>query len=209
MIVLICGGGHCVASIDVIEKENKYAIAGIVDTRQKIGKKVLGYRIMASDDELPSLARKYKYFLITSAPIKTLDKKRMLFNEIKRHGVRLPVIISPYAYVSRRAEIGEGTMIMHGAYVNAGARIGANCIINTGALVEHDCVIGDHCNISTLAVVNGECRVGDQTFVGSGSVIINGITIAGKTIIGAGSVVIRPIAKEGGVYAGNPAREIG
>ena len=34
-LVLIGGGGHCRACIDVIERENKYQIAGIVDIKEK------------------------------------------------------------------------------------------------------------------------------------------------------------------------------
>ena len=33
-IILIGGGGHCKSVIDVIEEENKYIIAGIVDKKE-------------------------------------------------------------------------------------------------------------------------------------------------------------------------------
>ncbi len=36
-IILIGGGGHCKACIDVIEQENKYTIAGIIDVPEKVG----------------------------------------------------------------------------------------------------------------------------------------------------------------------------
>ena len=42
----------------------------------------------------------------------------------------LPVIVSPNAYVSKRAQIGNGTIIYHDAIVNTNAKIGKNCIIN-------------------------------------------------------------------------------
>ena len=83
--------------------------------------------------------------------------------------VKLPVIISPYAYVSPYAQIGCGTIVMHNAIINADARVGDNCIINSRALIEHDVVIGNHCHISTGAVVNGAVEVGDNTFIGSGA----------------------------------------
>lgn len=36
-IILIGGGGHCKACIDVIETERKYRIAGIIDIPEKKG----------------------------------------------------------------------------------------------------------------------------------------------------------------------------
>ena len=36
-IILIGGGGHCKSCIDVIESTNEFSIAGIVDTKDKIG----------------------------------------------------------------------------------------------------------------------------------------------------------------------------
>ncbi len=41
-IVLIGGGGHCKSCIDVIEQEDKYSIAGIVDVMEKLHQKILG-----------------------------------------------------------------------------------------------------------------------------------------------------------------------
>jgi UDP-3-O-[3-hydroxymyristoyl] glucosamine N-acyltransferase len=106
--------------------------------------------------------------------------------------------------VSKYAEIGEGTVVMHQAFVNAGAKIGNNVILNTFSNVEHDAIIGDQCHISTGVMVNGDCKVGNNVFVGSQSVLANGITIDDDIIIGAGSFV-RKSLKTKGIYSGNPA----
>ena len=59
-ILLIGGGGHCHSVIDVIELENKYEIAGIIDKKELIGTKVLGYEVIACDDNLEELFKTYK-----------------------------------------------------------------------------------------------------------------------------------------------------
>ena len=64
-ILLLGGGGHCKSVIDVIEKENRFIIAGIIDKQELVGSKVLGYSVIASDDELEVLSEKYKYICIT------------------------------------------------------------------------------------------------------------------------------------------------
>lgn len=206
-IVLIGGGGHCRSCIDVIETENKFRIAGIVDIKEKKGTRIFGYEIFGCDEDLPFFASKYKNFLIVVGQVGLSDKRKELFDTLKKHDVCFPVIISPHAYVSRHAEIGEGTIIMHGAIVNVGAKVGRNCIINTASIIEHDAIIGNHCHISTGSIVNGECRIGDGTLIGSNSVINQCISIPDSTLVGSGSVVIETIS-ERGTYAGNPARPI-
>jgi len=192
-LVLIGGGGHCKSCIDVIEQEGKYQIAGIVDVPEKLHQKILGYEIIATDDDLPRLANEYENFLITLGQIKSPEKRIWIFQTLKKLGAKLPVIISPLAYVSKHAEIGDGTIVMHYALINAGAKIGSNCIINTKALIEHDSVIGDHCHIATSAVINGGVRVGSGTFFGSNAVCKEYIKIGENAVIGCGTKIIKNI----------------
>lgn len=206
-IILIGGGGHCKSCIDVIENENKFNIAGIVDIKDKLFQKVLNYEIIASDENLEELVKKYEYFFITIGQIKSVEKRIEKYKFLKSFNVKFPVIISPLAYVSKYSFIDEGTIIMHKVFINTNVSIGKNCIINTGAIIEHGSKVGDNCHISTGSIVNGECNVGDGTFIGSNSVILNNINIFKNTIIGAGSVVEKSI-NESGVYVGNPAKKI-
>lgn len=206
-IILIGGGGHCKACIDVIEREGRYRIAGIVDKEEKMNSSVLGYRIFATDQDLDRLIKKHSAFFITIGHIKNYMRRKQIFTMLTRKGVDIPSIISPSAYVSKHAKIGRGSIVMHRAFINADAAIGSNCIINTGSIIEHDCIIGDHCHISTGSIVNGECRIGEGTFVGSNCVISNGIKVKWHSVIGAGSIVVKTITGTG-VYVGNPARKI-
>lgn len=206
-IVLIGGGGHCKACIDVIEAGGKYSIVGIVDIKDKVGSKIFGYEVIASDEDIPGLVKNYKNFIITIGQIKSPDKRVEKFSYIRRLDAEFPLVVSPYAYVSKHAFVGRGTIVMHRAVVNAGAVIGENCIINTGATIEHDVEIGSHCHISTGCVVNGNCSIGSKTFVGSNSVIANNIEVGEDVVIGAGAVVVNDI-KEKDAYAGNPAEKI-
>ncbi|MEA3383836.1 MAG: acetyltransferase [Campylobacterota bacterium] len=168
-ILLIGGGGHCKAVIDVIEQEGKYKIAGIIDKKELIGQKVLNYNIIGCDDDLQSLLSLYKYAIVTIGQIKSPNLRIKLFNKLKKTGYTLPTIISPIAYVSKHAKIEEGSIIMHHALINASTSIGKNCIINTKALIEHDCIIEDNCHISTASIINGGVVVKKGTFIGSNS----------------------------------------
>ena len=206
-LILIGGGGHCKSCIDVIETQGKFNIVGIVDKEERVGQEVLGYKVIASDSALPSLARKYKNFFITIGSIKNPQHRVERFEYLKKLGVHFPIIISPLAHVSKSAVLEEGTIVMSLAMVNADAKIGKNCIINTAAVIEHESIIGDHCHISAGTVINGTCRIGKGVFVGSATVVGNNVDIADNVIIGAGSFVAKSITQEG-IY-NSPGKLVG
>ena len=87
-IILIGGGGHCKSCIDVIEQEGKYQIAGIVDIKEKLHQKVLGYEIIATDDELQQLVIQYDFFIITVGQIKNPETRIRLFDRLKNLKVK-------------------------------------------------------------------------------------------------------------------------
>ncbi len=181
---MLGGGGHCRSCIDVIEQQGEFRIAGIVDLPEHRGQSVLGYPVFADDADLPALLRQYRYFLVTIGQIKRYAPRKQLYEAIRDGGGELPVIVSPLAYVSPHARIGQGTIVMHHALINSCASVGENCIVNTKALVEHDAVVGNHCHISTGALLNGGVIVEDECFVGSGAVVREGIRIGRGSVIG-------------------------
>lgn len=188
-ILLVGAGGHARACIDVIETENQFEIAGLIEKNESMTDMNLGYPIIGTDSDLSELRQQYSHAMITVGQIKSSKTRIKLYQLLKKLDYILPAIISPKAYVSKHAQIGEGTIIMHGVIMNANAKIGSNCIINNKSLIEHDVVIGNHCHIATGAIINGEVSVGDKTFVGSGSVTKQCISIGYNCIIGAGTVI--------------------
>lgn len=212
-ILLIGAGGHCRSCIDVIEQEGRFSIAGIVDKaggayslklkaerglEELRGKReggdgkgeaeeegVLGYPIVGTDDVLSELRKKYQYALVTVGQIKSPGVRIRLFDRLLDLGFEMPTIVSPLAYVSKHARIGQGTIIMHHALVNAGARIGNNCIINTKALIEHDAIIEKNCHIATGAVVNGNAIFSNGSFMGSNAVIREGLVVGKLCLVGS------------------------
>lgn len=205
-IILIGGGGHCKACIDVIET-TQHTIGGILD-KDPAQKNLLNYPVIGTDEEIEKLIAKGHHFLITIGQVKSAAPRTRLYDKITGFKGKLATIVAASALLSKHASAGKGTIIMHQSIVNAGSTIGNNCIINNKSLVEHDCNIGDHVHISTAAIINGDCRIGKKVFIGSNSVLVQGVRIADEVIIGAGSVVVNDISEKG-IYAGNPARKIG
>lgn len=200
-LFLIGGGGHCKSCIDVIEAKDDFKIQGVVEAEDAAPNTELPYPVIGFDSQLEQLIKQTPHCLLTIGQIKNADTRRQIFEQLQLLGAKMPIILSPHAYVSSTARIGKGTIVMHQALINAFVRVGDNCIINSQALIEHDCVIGDHCHISTGAKINGGVSLGNGCFIGSGSVIKQGVSLADKVIIGANSTVLNNIYRPG-VYKG-------
>lgn len=200
-LILLGGGGHCKSVIDVAESAG-YSVLGIFDVSEDVGKNVLAYKVIGTDEDIPRYVDKAE-FVITVGFIKNPAVRIKLYDKVKEAGGKFATIIASTAHVSKYATLGEGTVVMHQAVVNAGARIGANCIINTFANIEHDAVVGNQCHISTGSKINGDCKVGERVFIGSQSVLANGIEVGDDIIVGMGSIVYKSIRQKG-IYFGNP-----
>ena len=188
-LILIGAGGHASSCIDVIEQQGQYQIAGLIGMPDEVNTQHFGYSVIGTDSDLPELAKTYQYALITIGQIQTAEHSIRLYQQAIQLGFQLPIIIAPSAHVSRHANLGAGSIVMHGAIVNAGVRVGKNCIINTRALLEHDTTVEDNCHISTCAILNGDVNIGAGSFIGSGSIIKEGVAIGKGCLVGLGLTV--------------------
>tara|TARA_B100000767_G_C19773109_1_gene541146 strand:- start:1961 stop:2578 length:618 start_codon:yes stop_codon:yes gene_type:complete len=192
-IILAGGGGHCRSCIDVIEAEGKYLIKGIVEPIKTNILSMNGYDVIGCDDDLPELIKDCPNALVTIGQIKSPETRIRIFKTLKTLNTFLPIVTSPFAYVSSHAKVDEGTILMHGVIINSEARIGKNCIINSQSLIEHDVVIESHCHISTGVKINGSTIVREGSFIGSGAILREGITIGKGSVIGAGKVILQDV----------------
>ncbi len=192
-ILLIGGGGHCRACVDVLEQEGRFQIAGIVERNGGPREAVLGYPILGTDEDFSQLREKYEFALVTVGEMKSATPRKRLYAQLLALGFQLPVVVSPRSYVSPHAKLGSGTIVMHDVLVNAGAHVGENCILNSKSLIEHDAVIGDHCHISTGSILNGETQIGQESFVGSGVVVREGVRVGARSLVAGGARVMKDL----------------
>ena len=202
-IVLIGAGGHAASCIDVIETGGNFRIAGIVGMDWELHRRVCGYEVIATDQDLAKLAAEYRYALITVGQIKSAENRIRLYRQAREAGFEFPYVVSAHAHISKHSQVGAGSIVMHGAVVNANARVGENCIINSRALIEHDTEVGDHCHISTGAILNGNVLIGDCCFIGSGALTVHGVSIGANCLVGIASVVRHDLPDETTYSVGN------
>lgn len=139
--------------------------------------------------------------------IGSAQKRLALVEQVRVSGLRLVSVVHPRATVSRKAELGAGSMILAGACVNIGARLGLGVIVNTGATVDHDCILEDGVHICPGAHLGGDVRVGRASWVGIGASVKHGVQIGRDVLIGAGAAVVSNI-ESGAKAVGVPARVV-
>lgn len=204
--VLIYGAsGHGKVIIDLVEREGRYKIVGLIDDNPSIrGQEFFGYPVLGGFKLLNERAYHVCQLILAVGDNRA---RKGLWEKIRPLGYRLASAIHPSAQIARDVSLGSGTVVMAGAVINSGTRIGENAIINTGATVDHDCVIGDYAHISPGAHLAGNVHVCELTHIGIGASIIQGVRIGRNAIIGAGAAVIDDIP-DNVTAVGVPARVI-
>lgn len=188
-VLILGGGGHAASLTDILERENKYKIAGYV-INELTDSGSMDYPVIGTDDDLGNLYQNgIKNAVIGVGYLGKSDLREQLYERLKGIGFCLPVICDPSAIVSEHVKIGEGAFIGKGAIINANAEIGKMCIINTGAIIEHDCIVEDFSHISVGSVLCGSVWVGRASFVGASATVIQGKKIGKQCIVGAGLTV--------------------
>ena len=187
-LVLIGGGGHCRACIDVIESTGSYQIIGILDGALANDEIISGYPCIGDDTNISEFANLDCQFLICIGQIYSSKIREKIFALIKKFNGKLATVVSPRAWIAKSAVVGEGSIVMHDALINSHAVIGINCIINTKSLIEHDVLVSDHCHVSTGAIINGGAKIGKSCFIGSGAVLIQSVNVPDAHFIKANSI---------------------
>lgn len=203
--LLYGAGGHAKVIIDILEKEGRYEIAGIIDDNSKLqGKHLQGYKIIGGFEVL--LSSDYQGCKLIIA-IGENRVRKGLYERVKVLGYEFASAVHPSAQIAKDVSLGCGTVVMANAAINPGAVIGKQVIINTGATIDHDCVLGDFVHISPGAHLAGNVTVGELTHIGIGASVVPGVKIGRNSIIGAGAVVIDDIP-DNVTAVGVPARVI-
>lgn len=208
-IVLIGAGNHLQYSIDIVEKEGKHQIVGLLDAREELQKKNLfGYQVLGKPAELCDLVKEYDI----EAGIITIGdnwSRKYVSDLIARliPDFKFVNAIHPTVTIGMNVRLGHGVIAMAGCIINPGASIGDFTFFATGAQIEHDCVIEDFASISAGTIMGGHVRIGKFSAVTLGVTIVDRISIGQNTVIGSGSLVIKSIPDNVLVY-GNPARII-
>lgn len=192
-IILIGMGGHAHSIIDSIQNNNEYDIVGYIDKVDRGN--YIGIDYLGGDEKLAELyASGITNAIVSVGFMGKTHVRNTIYNELKKIGYKLPVIIDKTAIVAENVSINEGTFVGKGSIINANSQIGKMCIINSKALIEHDSIIGDFSHIAVSACLCGEVKVGNESFIGANSTIVQCLSIGDGVFVGAGMLVTNNIS---------------
>lgn len=207
-ILLFGASEHTRYTIDIVEQEGKYEIAGILDFKLEKGVIYAGYEILGKDEELPHIMAKYR---VSKGIVVIGDnfKRKMVVDKILKlvNDFSFVSAIHPSVIIGKNVTIGEGSVFMAAVIINNDSTIGKHSFIATKASIDHDSTLGDYSSVSAGVTSGGHVNIGCCTAIALGVNIIHGRTIGNNTVIGAGALVVKDIGDNIVAY-GVPAREI-
>lgn len=202
--LLILGTGTFAMEVaDLVDDIGGWEIVGFVASLPPYqpGDTILGLPVYWVD-ELGRFDNSYRAVcaLVTTRRWKFIEQVTAL-------GIPFATIIHPTARVSRRATVGEGSVISAGVQISTHTHIGKHVIVNRGALIGHHDIIHDYVTISPGANIAGSVTIGTRTYVGMGAIVIEKRTIGSQVAVGAGALVTHDIRDRVRV-TGLPARVV-
>lgn len=207
-IIIIGSTGHAKVIIDIVEREGRYKIVGLLDRYRKVGEQTLGYQILGQEEDLPLLTVRYtlRGAIVAIGDNFIRSKVTARVKDISPD-VSFVSAIHPRASIAKHVSVGEGAVIMAGVVINPCCSIGRFCILNTNSSLDHDSVMEDFSSLAPRVATGGNCRIGGYSAVSIGAVLINGIQIGEHTVMGAGSTALKNIDSFKVAY-GTPAKVI-
>lgn len=207
-ILIIGASGHAKVIIDIIEKEGKYEIFGLLDSYKKEGNYLYNYKILGTEKDLPELIKNHD---ITGGIIAIGDNytRMKIYLDISSMVKNFNFInaIHPSSVIGKNVVIQEGTVIMPGVIINSDTKLGKQCIVNTNSSIGHDCIIKDFTSIAPGVTLAGGVKVAECTAISLGASVLEMVKIGKHTVIGASALVNRNIGSYKKAF-GVPAKEI-
>jgi sugar O-acyltransferase (sialic acid O-acetyltransferase NeuD family) len=182
-LILIGGGRHTRACIDIIKQSANYKIVGIIYINKLPNDGYFEYPILGNLDNLAFVFDNIaKNAVISIGGIENMNERNIIYQKLKSIGFLLPNIIHPKAIIEPTVTIGEGNQFFAGTNIGSYSIIGSNCILNSNSVISHDCILGDNIHITPGAILAGGVNVDSNTIIGMGSTI-NMDTTIGKNVI--------------------------
>jgi len=205
-LILIGASGHAKVIIDIVEKQGKFELLGLIENNPNLEKKVLGYGILGDESILSETIYNDVYLFIAIGDnwVRHLVKERI---SALHPSIKFATLIHPSAQIAKGVKIGEGVCIMAGAIVNSDTRIESFTIINTKASMDHDGHLGAFASLAPNATTGGNVSIGNFTSVGISATIKHGVQIGAHNVIGGGALVLKNFEDNQIIY-GVPATAI-
>lgn len=196
------------STIDVIEREQKHKIGGILDDKLPKNSEFMGYTVLGKIENLKEISKHYDIH----AGIIAIGDNYTRLQVSKRIMELNPSFcfvsaIHPSVILGKNVEIGKGSLIMPGVIINNDTKIGQHCYIGNHTSIDHDAIVEDFVSFSPGCTTGGTVKIGFCSAICLKAGIIHGISIGQHSVVGAGAIVTKNLGDQILAY-GVPAKKI-
>ncbi len=189
---------------DINKDKKQFNILGFLDDdKSKHNASVFDYKIFG-DIEWLKTNNKVNVVFGFSSPSQKLN----LIERLKEiNHTKFVQLIHPKAWVSKRVEIGKGSIIYPGTHIDVDVKIGDFVLLNKLCSIGHDSILKNYSTISPGVNIGGFNYIEEGVDFGINACSIQNIKIGKWSTIGAGSVIIKNV-EDRAVIVGNPGKVI-
>ncbi len=184
-IIIVGAGGHGKSVADLLLLQKEYELVGFVDDAYPGISDVWGFPVLGKVDA-DTLSSLQEYVGCVVVAIGNNDLRESVFKLVDGLGLTLPNIVHPNAFVSPRAMLGNGCMVMANAVIGTEARLGDGVIVNSGAIVDHHAVVDDFGHLGVNVSMAGGAHLGRLAWAQAGVALGYGVSIPEKQILKLG-----------------------
>lgn len=167
-LIIVGAGVYGLVAHEIADSVGEYDAIVFVDDFATVAPN--GTPVIGAIADLPKLSGRFTHAIValgrSDLRLKTLQAIRV------ETALQITSLISPQAFVSPSARIGEGSVIEPMAVVHTGAVLSEGCLVSAGAVVNHFAYLGKGVHIDCNAAVAGNTVVPDGTKVESASLFV-------------------------------------
>ena len=186
-VIVFGAGGHALSVLDILQTERRYHVTYIADKNPVKDANFWGIPVIEENEVQLSLVKKAIVAIGDNHIRKSVSEK------LTEAGFQLVNAVSPYSYVSEKAKLGNGIVIMPFAVIGPGTSVADGVIVNTKASIDHDCRIEKYSHIAPGSTICGFVDIGEKTFFCAGATVKDSVQIGNNCVVGAGAVVVKNV----------------
>lgn len=207
-IVIIGSSGHSKVIIDIIEKEDKYNIVGLIDAFNDKEDTLFRYKILGSEENLGEIIDHYNVYgcFIAIGDNFLRSKVKNKVDNLNRD-LKYINAIHPSASIGKNVRIGFGNCIMAHTNIGSNSNIGSFCIVNSNSSIDHDSTMKDFSSIAPGVIAGGNVSIDEFSAISIGATVKHNVKIGKHSIVGASSLVLKDVPDFVVCY-GNPSKVI-
>ncbi|NOU97235.1 acetyltransferase [Paenibacillus sp. LMG 31456] len=201
--LVIWGCGGMGREVNHLCEQLGYEVVGFLDERPEMRGQMVDETPVLGD--LPDIMHLQDQLKVVCAGVGSPQLKKRLVQKTRDYGFSLAeTLVHPAVQLSRKINLGIGSIICAGTIITINVHIGHFVIVNSSVTLAHDVRISDYVTLSPGVNISGNVTVEEGVFIGTGSALGEKITIGPWSMIGGGAFVKDDVP--GGVlYAGVPA----